>query len=101
MSLFDHIKKKPDIKEEPKKNEPAVNIADSQEPDSAEPGNSDPEIASAKPENQLFGNMAAEDSPESASSPETDIKEASQDTAPLAAKRFSVGIDLGTTHCVL
>ncbi|MFA5921637.1 MAG: Hsp70 family protein [Methylococcaceae bacterium] len=101
MSLFDHIKKKPDVKDEPKKNEPAVNIADTQEPDSADSFSSDNQIASAEPENQLFGNMAAEDSPEPASSPVTDLKETSQDTAPLATKRFSVGIDLGTTHCVL
>ena len=101
MSLFDHIKKKPDVKDEPKKNEPAVNIADTQEPDSTDSFSSDNQIASAEPENQLFGNMADEDSPEPASSPVTDLKETSQDTAPLATKRFSVGIDLGTTHCVL
>ncbi|MDD1625610.1 MAG: Hsp70 family protein, partial [Methylococcaceae bacterium] len=101
MSLFDHIKKKPDVKDEPKKNEPAVNISDTQEPDSTDSFSSDNQIASAEPENQLFGNMADEDSPEPASSPVTDLKETSQDTAPLATKRFSVGIDLGTTHCVL
>jgi molecular chaperone DnaK (HSP70) len=44
---------------------------------------------------------ADENSSESASSSETDIKETGQDNAPLAARRFSVGIDLGTTHCVL
>jgi len=101
MSLFDHIKKKPDVKEVPKKNEPAVDVADIQEPKSEDPVRSDDQIASAEPETQQFGNMAAENSSESASSPETDIKETSQDTMPLAPKRFSVGIDLGTTHCVL
>jgi hypothetical protein len=89
MSLFDHIKKKPDFKEESDKN------------DSADPVSSDYEISGTEPENKQVDHMADENSPESASSSETNIKVTRQDTAPLALKRFSVGIDLGTTHCVL
>ena len=44
---------------------------------------------------------ADENLPESAPSSETNVKEIGQDTASLVPKRFSVGIDLGTTHCVL
>jgi len=44
---------------------------------------------------------ANENAQELASTSETNIKETPQDSAPLVAKRFSVGIDLGTTHCVL
>ena len=101
MSLFDHIKKKPDVKEKPNKNEPVVDVVVAHELDSADSDNSDNDTLNTEPENQQDDNMAAENSSESASSSETDIKETSQDTAPLALKRFSVGIDLGTTHCVL
>lgn len=96
MSLFDHIKKKPDAKEEPRENESAAEIAGTQEYES-----SDNQIFSTEPENQQFENMNDENTSESAPFSETTEKEANQDAAPLAAKRFSVGIDLGTTHCVL
>jgi hypothetical protein len=96
MSLFDHIKKKPDFKEEPNKNEPVVDH-DFGSDDPADPVGSDNEIASAEPENQQFENMNDENSSELAPFSETNEKE----TTPLAARRFSVGIDLGTTHCVL
>ncbi len=101
MSLFDHIKKKPDAKEEPDKNKPDVNIVEIQESDSTDTFSSDNQVFSAEPEAQQFSNMADENTSEPASSFETNVKETSQDAAPLAAKRFSVGIDLGTTHCVL
>ena len=55
MSLFDHIKKKPDVKEEPNKNQPAVDIADTQASDSP-----DNQAFSLEPENQQFDNMASE-----------------------------------------
>lgn len=97
MSLFDHIKKKPDSKEEPNKNEPLTDIAETQEPYSSDSVSSDNEIFSAESDNQEFESMNDENTSESASFSETNKKE----TAPLAAKRFSVGIDLGTTHCVL
>jgi hypothetical protein len=97
MSLFDHIKKRPDAKDESRKNEPMVD----RDTGNAEPASSDNEIFNAEPENQQFDNMDAENSSEPTSSSETNIQETPQDTAPLAPKRFSVGIDLGTTHCVL
>jgi len=97
MSLFDHIKKKSDSKEEPNKNEPLADIAETQEPYSSDSVSSDNEIFSAESDNQEFESMNDKNTSESASFSETNKKE----TAPLAAKRFSVGIDLGTTHCVL
>ena len=66
MSLFDHIKKKPDVKER-HKNESAIEVAEAQEPDSADTSGSDNQIASAVPENQQFDNRAAEISSESES----------------------------------
>ncbi|MDD5269203.1 MAG: Hsp70 family protein [Methylococcales bacterium] len=93
MSLFDHIKKKPDANEEPKMNEPVAN----NDPGRADSEDSDNDIAGAELEDQEFENMNDENSSESASFSETNEKE----TSPVAARRFSVGIDLGTTHCVL
>ncbi len=97
MSLFDHIKKQSDRKDEASKNEPVISVSVVHE-DSAGSGN---DKLNTEPQNQQFDNTVSEDSSEFASSSETNIKETSQDTAPLALKRFSVGIDLGTTHCVL
>ena len=102
MSLFDHIKKKPDSKDEPNKNQPAADVAAAQEPQNPDSFGSDNQAFNTEPENKQFETMSAENGSDSADSSETDIKEASpQDSAPLAARRFSVGIDLGTTHCVL
>ena len=92
MSLFDHIKKKPDANEEPKKNEPVAN----DNPGSADLVDLDNDIAGAESENQEFENMNDENTSESAPFSETSEKE----TAPVVGRRFSVGIDLGTTHCV-
>ncbi|MDD5462660.1 MAG: Hsp70 family protein [Methylococcales bacterium] len=97
MSLFDHIKKKPDVKEGSDK-KTSSDVA-AQEFDNAE--GIDSEAINAAPENQQFDDLSAENSSESGYSPETDKQEIRQDIAPLAARRFSVGIDLGTTHCVL
>ncbi len=93
MSLFDHMKKKPEFKREPNKNEPMVD----HDSGSADPVGSDNDTLSAESENQEFENMNDENLPESAPFSETNEKE----TVPLAVRRFSVGIDLGTTHCVL
>ncbi|MEI7997186.1 MAG: Hsp70 family protein, partial [Methylococcaceae bacterium] len=93
MSLFDHIKKKPDANEEPKKNEPVEN----NDPGSANSVDSDNDLADAEPVNQEFGNMNNENTAESAPYSEANENE----TVPVAERRFSVGIDLGTTHCVL
>ncbi len=101
MSLFDHIKKKPDFINVPNKTEPAVVSAGANQPQNAAPFNSDNDTFSTEPENQQFDNMATENASESEFSLETNNQESSQDKAPLTVKRFSVGIDLGTTHCVL
>ena len=95
MSLFDHIKKKPN------KTKPAVDNTGAYQPENATPFNSGNNTFSTEPENQQFDNMNTENTSESEFSQETNNQESSQDGAPLAAKRFSVGIDLGTTHCVL
>ena len=93
MSLFDHIKKKPDANEEPNKNEPVAN----NDPGSANSVDSDNDLADAETVNQEFGNMNNENTAESAPYAEANENEAT----PVAERRFSVGIDLGTTHCVL
>ncbi len=90
MSLFDHIKKPSD----------SVPTA-SHSSDSTGFVSSDNGIFNTAFENQHSGNSAAENTSGSASSSETNTKELSQGNAPVAAKKYSVGIDLGTTHCVL
>ena len=72
-----------------------------QEPDNVDTFTPDNQAFNAEPENQEFNNMNDENASESAPFFETNEKETAQDSAPLIAKRFSVGIDLGTTHCVL
>ena len=100
MSLFDHIKKKPDATEQPKQYEPA----------SANPEANT--INPVSPMNGLFGTAPVkqsveaeqdENTSEPVSSSENSITETVEDVAPapLAVRRYSVGIDLGTTHCVL
>ena len=101
MSLFDHIKKKPNAIKTPNKTEPAVDSTGAYQPENAAPFNSGNDTFSTEPENQQFDNMTTENAPESEFSLESNNQGFSQDNAPLAAKRFSVGIDLGTTHCVL
>jgi len=101
MSLFDHIKKKQEFIDQPSNNQPAGNVAESEESDSADTFSSGNQTFSAEPESQQFDNSASENSSESAPSTETNVKETGQDTVPLVPRRFSVGIDLGTTHCVL
>ena len=94
MSLFDHIKKKPDAVEPPKPHQPAAAFFPVA-PENVNPDHSDNGYPDAALENQSVNNEAAENTPEPAA------EETFQDVAPLAARRYSVGIDLGTTHCVL
>ncbi|MEI6334617.1 MAG: Hsp70 family protein [Methylococcaceae bacterium] len=101
MSLFDHIKKKPNAIKTPDKTEPATDSTGAYQPENAASFNSGNDTFSTEPENQQFDNMSTENAPESEFSQETNNQESSQDNTSLAAKRFSVGIDLGTTHCVL
>ncbi|MCX7098198.1 MAG: Hsp70 family protein [Methylococcales bacterium] len=93
MSLFDHIKKKQEIKEEPKKTEPEPVL----EPAIAEPVNLVPEPVSPEPENTQ--DIAQIDVATAAIAPSTET--VTNANAPLVGQHFSVGIDLGTTHCVL
>ena len=101
MSLFDHIKKKPNFINEPNKAELAVDSTGVYQPENAAPFNSGNDTFSTEPENQQLDDMATENASESEFSLEINNQESGQDSAPLAVKRFSVGIDLGTTHCVL
>ena len=97
MSLFDHIKKKPDVIEQLNNDQPAGNVFDNEESVSTNTFNSGDQSFSSEPEDQQFENSASGNS----SYPETNVKEANQEAASLDPRRFSVGIDLGTTHCVL
>ena len=88
MSLFDHVKNKPNFKEESDNNDLVVDVADTEIEDQQSAGNvTEPHIQSPHADN---------DNP--ASSSEILSKEGE---VPLKGRRFSVGIDLGTTHCVL
>jgi len=96
MSLFDHIKKKPDSAE-------TVN-ADEQ---SATSNSTDNAIA-VNTNQGLFGNLGsyqAEQTPTTQphSLAETALTETVKELTPNVSeeKHYSVGIDLGTTHCVL
>ena len=92
MSLFDHLKKNQDIKPEaiaveplpiPETTAPVVAFTDAQQPvlaDVQTPDITTPTVAPAvAPITPVSGNAEAQS----------------------GGKRFSVGIDLGTTHCVL
>jgi hypothetical protein len=100
MSLFDHIKKKPDAEEQPKPYQPAAVNPESNTINPVSPING---LFGTAFVNQSFESKAAENIPESGFSSENNTTETIQDVAPLplATRRYSVGIDLGTTHCVL
>ena len=68
MSLFDHIKKKPDVKDEPNKNQPAVDVAAAHESDNTDTFTPDNQAFNTEPENQQFDTMSAENWSESADS---------------------------------
>ncbi len=104
MSLFDHIKKKPDVIEPPKPYQPAaaIPVAVNSEVNNTTPVSPMNGLFGTAPVNQSFEPKAAENTAAPASYSET-TTETVQDAAPspLVARRYSVGIDLGTTHCVL
>ena len=85
MSLFDHIKKVQDNNKEFNPNKPVE-------------GN---EVVATEIVSQQFNEFSQDNSSDSVVSSITISNKSSQDTTLLALKRFSVGIDLGTTHCVL
>ena len=104
MSLFDHIKKKPDVIEPPKPYQPAaaIPVAVNPEVNNTPPVSPMNGLFGTAPVNQAFEPKATENTSAPASYSET-TTETVQDAAPspLVARRYSVGIDLGTTHCVL
>jgi hypothetical protein len=101
MSLFGHIKKQSDSKQEAKKTVSAIPAVETYADDNNESAGSDNGLFNTDPQNQQADNPIDGNFSTSVSSSETDIKETGQDTPSLVPKRFSVGIDLGTTHCVL
>jgi hypothetical protein len=102
MSLFDHIKKKSEPKEEPRENEPVVEETAAHEPE-PEQDYSANDDANMEPETRQDDNhIAPENTQEEPTAVfETIAHEAPKETADLTGRRYSVGIDLGTTHCVL
>ncbi|WP_262965130.1 Hsp70 family protein [Methylobacter psychrophilus] len=102
MSLFGHIKKQTDNKEEAVSQKvSAIPVSEPYADDNKDSAGFGNGLFNTEPQNQQVDNSVDEDFSASESSSETDIKETSQDNVSLAPKRFSVGIDLGTTHCVL
>lgn len=102
MSLFDHIKKIQENKQEPKQDhgpkttapnsDPSDNLAETEttpNQENAIPANQQPEYAQVEQPSGPTPDFASE----------TDA--ATQAASTSDPKRFSVGIDLGTTHCVL
>ncbi|MFZ2169033.1 MAG: Hsp70 family protein [Methylococcaceae bacterium] len=90
MSLFDHVKKKPGVKAGPDNNDLVSDAVDTGiEIEDQQPAGNGTEPFTPSPQ-------VVNDNPASFS--ET-LSEKEGD--PLEGKRFSVGIDLGTTHCVL
>ncbi len=85
MSLFDHIKKVQDNDQEFNQNNPAW-------------GN---EVVNTEPVSQQFTEANQDNSSDLVNSVDAVSNGSSQVTTDLVPKRFSVGIDLGTTHCVL
>jgi len=86
MSLFDHVKKKPNVKEVSDNNDLAADVAD--------------------PGTELEDQQSADKATESPHADNDNVVPSSETQSeaggiPLEGKRFSVGIDLGTTHCVL
>lgn len=107
--LFSHIK--PDVLKKKEEKEKEKEQAQEQEMASVEPEsaaaadlepieNEMPEIESAEIEDQQAGDdFQASDNPPVSDNPQTDGE--ATEAAAHDGPRFSVGIDLGTTHCVL
>lgn len=89
MSLFDHIKKR---QEEPKPQEPAPTPA---------PVSASIEPTEPMPEPVAQEQFAVNEPVPEPSSPAVDIVAAAPQPAPTGPRHYAVGIDLGTTHCVL
>lgn len=91
MSLFDHIKKM----QEPKPGAAPANTNAAAAPETPEPEKSIDEVVSELMENQRPAIEPVEAAPVAAA------QAPHQNISPSDNQRFSVGIDLGTTHCVL
>ena len=90
MSLFDHIKKVKDIK---------IDSGESKHEETVTTSN---ESLSSTPDYQPVNENIGGETPQYSNSfPETGFSSSNQEPSPSVGKRYSVGIDLGTTHCVL
>ena len=87
MSLFDHIKK---VKNDSDENKPAETVTAIDE-----------SLNSAPADQQGNENVVGETPQYSNTFPVTSFSPSNQESSSSAGKRYSVGIDLGTTHCVL
>ena len=90
MSLFDHIKKVKDIK---------IDAGESKHEETVTTSN---ESLSSTPDDQPVNENIGGETPQYSNTfPETGFSSSNQEPSPSVGKRYSVGIDLGTTHCVL
>ncbi len=90
MSLFDHIKKVKDIK---------IDAGESKHEETVTTSN---ESLSSTPDDQPVNENIGGEAPQYSNTfPETGFSSSNQEPSPSVGKRYSVGIDLGTTHCVL
>ena len=90
MSLFDHIKKVKDIK---------IDSGESKHEETVTTSN---ESLSSTPDYQPVDENTGGETPQYSNTfPETGFSSSNQEPSPSVGKRYSVGIDLGTTHCVL
>ncbi|MEI6545255.1 MAG: Hsp70 family protein, partial [Methylococcales bacterium] len=87
MSLFDHIKK---VKNDSDENKPAETVTAIDE-----------SLNSAPADQQGNENVVGETPQYSNTFPGTSFSSSNEAPSSSAGKRYSVGIDLGTTHCVL
>jgi hypothetical protein len=93
MSLFDHIKKIQEVKTEVIPNQPEETVTAT-----PEPLNSAPEYQQG---NETVASDTGDSSQYSNTFPGTSFNQTHQAPTLGIGKRYSIGIDLGTTHCVL
>ncbi|MDD5275271.1 MAG: Hsp70 family protein [Methylovulum sp.] len=101
MSLFDHIKKIQENKQEPKRDQVPQITAPSDLPDSPAETEDTPDTTNVIMENRQPENSETGQATNPVSDFANETDNATQPATPSEPKRFSVGIDLGTTHCVL
>ncbi|MGZ8152563.1 MAG: Hsp70 family protein [Methylovulum sp.] len=102
MSLFDHIKKIQETKpEQPKQETPGESAETRQYDNAAAEFQPQQETISAEQPSEQGGATTAPDWEQLSVKPDEQTDNQAQPSAQNGDKRFSVGIDLGTTHCVL